>query len=69
MSEYNIDTLKEHNLAVIEEEYGSRCSTKDTDDFDDLVTIGEPDAGRCAVCLVYEKFDNYWKMIDDVEMS
>lgn len=63
--------LKAHNLAVIEEHYGKRCKTKDTDDFDDLITVGDPDAGRCPVCLVYEKFDNYWKYLyeDHMEVS
>ncbi len=60
-----------HNLHTIVEHYGERCKTKDTDDFDDLVTVGDPDAGRCPTCLVYEKFDAYWNKLyhDDVEMS
>lgn len=52
--------LKKHNLDVIREHYGKRCKVKDTDEFDDLVTVGDQDNGRCPVCLVYEKFDSYW---------
>lgn len=59
--------LREHNLKVIEEHYGERCKTKDLDDFPDeldpIFPVGDPDAGRCPVCLVYEKFDNYWKVL------
>lgn len=65
-------TLRAGILAVIEEDWGPRCKTKDTDDFDDLITVGDPDAGRCPVCLVYEKFDAFWKVLDfekQVEVS
>ncbi len=58
--------LKEHNLAVLEEHYGERCKTKDYEDFPDLLplfAVGDPDSGRCPVCLVYEKFDAYWEAL------
>lgn len=58
------DKLKAGILAVINTDWGPRCVTKDYDDFpelhDDLITVGDPDAGRCPVCLVYEKFDKFW---------
>lgn len=57
--------LKAEILAEIEEGWGPRCETKDYEDFpelhDELVVVGDPDAGRCPVCLVYEKFDNFWR--------
>lgn len=58
--------LKAHNLAVLEEHYGPRCKSKDYEDFpelDPLFAVGDPDAGRCPVCLVYEKFDKYWETL------
>lgn len=60
--------LKAHNLAVIKEHYGKRCKTKDYEDFPELeplFAVGDPDDGRCSVCLVYEKFDAYWKYLYD----
>lgn len=65
--------LKEHALHVIEEHYGDRCKTKDTDDFEELLfPVGDNDAGRCPICLVYEKFDKFWDTLyeeDDMEVS
>lgn len=58
--------LKEHNLKVLEEHYGPRCETKDYEDFpelDPLFAVGDPEAGRCPVCLVYEKFDKFWEAL------
>lgn len=78
MSKYSeqFEKLKEHNLKVIEEHYGKRCKVKDTDDFPELLeppfANNDPDYSRCGVCLVYEKFDAYWKALyddDSVEVS
>lgn len=55
--------LKTAILETIKKNYGPRCRTKDTDDFDDLITVGNPDDGRCPVCLVYEKFDAFWRTL------
>lgn len=66
-----IDDLKAHNLRVLEEAYGPRCETKDYEEFpelDPIFAIGDPDIGRCPVCLVYEKFDAFWEMMHDMEM-
>lgn len=51
-------------LKLIEKDYGKPCLTKDTDDFDDLITVGDPDAGRCPVCIVYERLDKLWETLD-----
>lgn len=57
--------LKHRILNSIEEYYGSRCLAKDYDDFPDIdFAIGDPDTGRCPTCLVYEKFDAFWKVFD-----
>jgi hypothetical protein len=60
--------LKAGILKVIEEDWGPRCKTRDIDDFPDeydpLFAVGDPDVGRCPVCLVYEKFDAFWKQLD-----
>lgn len=55
-------SLKESILNVLEKDWGPRCGTKDTDEFDDL--IAGTDNGRCPCCLVYEKFDNFWDYFD-----
>jgi hypothetical protein len=59
--------LKEVILYAMEQDWGPRCKTKDYDDFpelDPLFAIGDPEAGRCPVCLVYEKFDAFWEKLD-----
>ena len=60
--------LKAGILSVIEEDWGPRCKTKDTDDFpedlDPIFPIGDPDMNRCGTCLVYEKFDAFWRVLD-----
>lgn len=62
--EVNYDTLKQDILTLLERDWGPRCKTKDIDDFDDLITVGDPESGRCPCCLVYEKFDNFWSYFD-----
>lgn len=63
-SAVDYDKLKAGILSCIEEDWGERCKTTDLEDFpelhDDLVVVGNPDDGRCPVCLVYEKFDKFW---------
>ena len=64
--------LKGHILHVLEEHYGPRCETTDIEDFpelDPLFAVGDPDTGRCPVCLVYEKFDKFWSELYDDEME
>lgn len=56
--------VKKELERLIARDWGDRCETKDTDDFDDLITVGDPDAGRCPCCLTYEKFDNFWRYIE-----
>jgi len=56
--------LKSQVLLFIERDWGQRCETKDTDDFDDLATVENPDAVRCSCCLVYDKFDKFWDYFD-----
>ena len=58
------ESIRKAILAKLEEDWGSRCETKDTDDFEDLITVGDKEAARCPVCLVYEKFDNFWEYFD-----
>lgn len=57
--------LKEQIIHDIEEHYGERCKTKDTDDFPEMLeppyANNDKDWGRCPVCLVYEKFDAFWE--------
>lgn len=67
----DFDKLKAVIEYNIEKAYGPRCKTKDTDDFDDLIQVGDSDAGRCPCCLVYEKFDKFWSYFEpsDMEMS
>jgi hypothetical protein len=70
-SKEDFDKLKAVIVYNIEEVWGPRCEAKDTDEFDDLVTVGDPDSARCPVCLVYEKFDAFWKTFyaDNMEVS
>lgn len=66
-SSVDYPALKAGILAVIEEDWGPRCETKDYEDFpelDPIFPVGDPDAGRCPVCLIYEKFDAFWKQLD-----
>lgn len=55
-------------LKLIEKDWGKRCESWDYEDFpelkDDLIVVGDPDVGRCPVCLVYERFDKFWKELD-----
>lgn len=56
--------VKANVLSLLERDWGPRCRTKDYEDFpelDPIHPVGDPDAGRCPCCLVYEKFDNFWK--------
>jgi hypothetical protein len=60
------DKLKAGILDVIATDWGERCETKDYEDFpelDPINAVGDPDAGRCPVCLVYEKFDKFWEYL------
>lgn len=52
-------SLKKGILKVLRQDWGPRCETKDTED--EIVAVGG-DFGRCPVCLVYEKFDAFWKV-------
>lgn len=61
MNEY--DRVKSDILDLLERDWGPRCDIKDTEEFDDLGTENDPDAGRCPTCLVYDKFDNFWNYI------
>lgn len=66
--------LKKHILYVMEEYYGPRCEITDIEEFpelDPLFAVGDPDAGRCPTCLVYEKFDKFWGELysGDMEVS
>lgn len=58
--------LKEQILLYIERDWGKRCETKDYEDFpelhDNLMPVGD-DAGRCPVCVVYERFDRFWERL------
>lgn len=68
--EYNTrsyDQLKQVILEKLEQDWGERCKTKDTDDFEDLFGMDELWGGRCPVCLVYERFDKFWEMFDHDE--
>lgn len=55
MNKYLENNLKPRLAKVIRKDFGKRCSTKDTDDFPELV--GDPKANRCITCLVYEELD------------
>lgn len=59
--------IKKVLTEAIERDWGPRCLTKDYEDFpelhDDLVVVGDPDAGRCPCCLAWEKFDKFWAYI------
>ena len=60
MREY--DEVKKDLEKLLERDWGPRCKTKDTDDFEELLfPVGDPDVGRCPSCLVYEKFDKFWE--------
>ncbi len=65
--------LKEAILYAMEQDWGPRCKTLDLDDFPDeyepLFPVGDSDMGRCPVCLVYEKFDAFWKQLDFESLS
>lgn len=68
VEEAGYQQVKADVLALIERDWGKRCTTKDVDDFpelheDQLFAAGDPDAGRCPVCLVYEKFDKFWDQL------
>lgn len=60
--------LKAVILYNIEEDWGPRCEVKDTDDFPELLEPpypnNDPDYSRCGTCLVYERFDKFWKVFD-----
>lgn len=56
--------LKAGILKVIEMDFGDRCRTPDTVDFPELKGNTELDQGRCPVCLVYERFDKLWEILD-----
>lgn len=58
----DFDKLKAVIEYNIEDVWGPRCKTKDTDDFDELITVGDLGAGRCPCCLVYERFDSFWEI-------
>lgn len=74
---YDMREFKRHCLMMLEEHYGERCETKDTDDFPEMLeppyANNDKDWGRCPVCLVYEKFDAFWETFyyddDDLEVS
>ena len=55
--------------SILARELGPRCKTKDHENFpwldNDLITIGNPDVGRCRRCLIYEKFDEFWEFFND----
>lgn len=46
---------------LIERDWGARCETKDTDDFPEMHGLSLEE-GRCPVCLMYEKFDDFWRV-------
>jgi len=48
--------------SLIKKDYGDPCETKDTEDFPDIV--GDPNAGRCPVCIVYEKLKELTNELD-----
>lgn len=56
--------LKTRILRDIKKHYGERCASKDTDDFPEMLEPpymnNDKNWGRCPVCLVYEKFDEFW---------
>lgn len=62
---------------LLERDWGPRCKTRDIDDFPELkhaITGDEKFNGRCPVCLVYERFDDFWNIFawgedDDVEWT
>lgn len=65
-SSVDYDKLKAGLLQVIATDWGERCETKDYEDFpelDPIHAVGDPDAGRCPVCLIYEKFDKFWEYL------
>ena len=54
--------VKKEIEKFLEEYWGPRCKTKDYEDFpelDPINVVGDPEAGRCPACLVYEKLDNF----------
>jgi hypothetical protein len=55
--------LKAGILKIIEQDWGERCETTDIEDFPYLEGKTELSEGRCGVCLVYERFDKFWKML------
>lgn len=66
--------LKAHIIYTLQEHYGERCETKDTDDFPEMLEPpylnNDKDWGRCPTRLVYEKFDEFWgALYADVEVS
>lgn len=68
-SQYVIEfrELRNKCLDVIKEHYGERCETKDIDDFPELIEPPFPgndkNSKRCPNCLVYEKFDEFWRAL------
>lgn len=59
--------VKTSIIDLLERDWGPRCERKDYEDFPELEpinAIGDPDAGRCPACLVYEKFDKFWSYFE-----
>lgn len=57
MNEYLDKTLKPKLAKVLAKEFGTRCKSKDIEDFPEM--LGDPKWSRCPVCSVYEKLDAF----------
>lgn len=57
----NYPALKELILDAMNRDWGPRCETKDYVEYPDMLL--DDKWGRCPVCLVYEKFDEFWEKL------
>jgi hypothetical protein len=64
-SEY--DRVKRDLEEVMLDGWGERCETKDTDDFPDIADDPESWGSRCPVCLIYEKIDELFELLEPDE--